>query len=279
MPDSAFSGLSSGHAARCSRCARRATRRGLCHAHYEQYRTRQHAYGRWESVYVDAASVRRHVRALLDAGLSLRRIHDLAIVDRKTLHWLMVGRPERGTGPSRSIRADTARRLLQVTVPTRADQAVAPGTAVSAVGTTRRLQALVALGHSQAYLCQRLGIRPANAAPLFSGDRSAVRAQTARNVAALFDELQMVQGRDEAGRRRATQLGWAPPLASDENRIDDAAVPPTPAHSGGFALTRPTPNCANWATATTRSPHGSVSPRTHCSVSWPGTDWARWRHD
>jgi hypothetical protein len=37
---------------------------------------------------------------------------------------------------------------------------------VRAIGTTRRLQALVTIGHSQAYLCERLLIPPKSRSPI-----------------------------------------------------------------------------------------------------------------
>jgi hypothetical protein len=100
------------------------------------------------------------------------------------------------------------------------------GKRVAAVGTTRRLQALVAIGYSQARICERLQILPSNASLLFCGGQARVCAATARKVAALFAELRLVAGPDPRARRRAARRGWQPPSAWDTERIDDPASRP-----------------------------------------------------
>jgi WhiB family transcriptional regulator, redox-sensing transcriptional regulator len=97
---------------------------------------------------------------------------------------------------------------------------------VRAIGTTRRLQALVTIGHSQAYLCERLLIPPKSASRLFCGGRTLVQAATARRVVSLFAELQSMPGPDDRSRRRAARRGWQPPLAWDTDSIDDPAASP-----------------------------------------------------
>jgi hypothetical protein len=42
----------------------------------------------------------------------------------------------------------------------------------------------------------------------------------------LFNELQLTPGSCERARRRAKKLGWAPPLAWDEDAIDDPDARP-----------------------------------------------------
>jgi hypothetical protein len=100
------------------------------------------------------------------------------------------------------------------------------GNKVCAVGTARRLQALVAMGYSLTYLCERLQITSKNASPLFRGDQSLVLATTARKVVSLFAELQSVPGPDDRSRRHAARRGWHPPPAWDINSIDDPAASP-----------------------------------------------------
>src|SRR2546425_16892 len=58
---------------------------------------------------------------------------------------------------------------------------------VDATGPHRRLQALVAIGWSQAKLGARLGMTPANFAAMMR--RGQVTASTARAAAAVYDEL------------------------------------------------------------------------------------------
>lgn len=157
----------------CSKCGRpkRPLRRGMCGACYERYRTRQQAYGRWESTYTDAAPVRAHVEALIAAGVGKRRIAQLAGVGRNSLQYITIGRPERGYGASARIQTRIAERILAVPIPdiTEKHRALAGGDLVPAVGTVRRLRALVAIGYSQCDLADRLGIERSN-----STDRKSV---------------------------------------------------------------------------------------------------------
>ena len=80
-------------------CHQAATRRGMCNTHYEQHRTRQQAYGRWESTYIDAEPARQHVQTLRATGMGTRRIAELAETPRQTIANLVNGRPDRGTPP------------------------------------------------------------------------------------------------------------------------------------------------------------------------------------
>lgn len=216
----------------CSKgCGRRAQRRGWCASHYNQQRDRLIAYGRWESVYTDAAPARAHVLQLRAAGMGSRRISELSSVNRSQIETLLNGRPERGTGPSRKVHRDLAAKLLAVPVPEAPHRGVAARARIPAVGTTRRLQALVAFGWSQSYLCARLGITDSNGTCLFTGKRTSVTAATARKVEALFAELQLTPGTNQRARTRGLRRGWAPPLAWDDDTIDDpAAVPDSGEH-------------------------------------------------
>ncbi|AVI03694.1 helix-turn-helix DNA binding protein [Gordonia phage Confidence] len=214
-------------------CDKPARTRGKCPACYERDRTRQKAYGRWESQHVDAQPVRKHVHALREAGISNKRLRELTGVSTNTIQVLMTGRPERGHGPSKKVLRRTADRILSVPVPEIAFAVASPGRAVPALGTTRRLQALVANGYSQRDLCRRLGWAwDTNATDLFLGRAQQVTAGRARAVAALFVELQMVPGTDVRARNRARAKGWLLPLDWDEDTIDDPNhTPHTPARA------------------------------------------------
>ncbi len=206
-------------------CVRPATRRGMCHAHYEQHRTRQRAYGRWESLLVDAEPARLHTKTLLATGIGTRRIAELAGTSRNHITTLVNGRS--GRGPSRTMKRDTAERILAIPVPDVTHRVAAGHTVVPAVGTTRRLQALVAIGWTQSYLAHRIGWTPSNAARLFNPSRATqVQARTARRVEVLFGELQLTPGPSDRARRHARRKGWVPPLAWDEVQIDDPVARP-----------------------------------------------------
>jgi transcriptional regulator with XRE-family HTH domain len=176
---------------------------------------------------VDADPVRIHLKDLQAAGLGLRRIADLSGVSRKQLHWILYGRKERGTPPSRQILGTNAEAILAVPVPELIHQVASDSALVPAYGTTRRLQALVALGYTQHDLAARLGLLDTNLARLVYGPpvvkrgrRKRITAKMARKVEALYAELSETPGPSRRSLNRAKALGWLPPIAWDEDVID-----------------------------------------------------------
>jgi hypothetical protein len=195
---------------------------------YENNRTRQIAYGRWQP-YVNAEPVRAYARALMEFGIGSRRLAGLAGVPTGVMSKLIYGGP--GTRPpSRRVRPATAAKILAVKPSL---ELLGATVSVDATGTARRLQALVALGWSQAKLAAALGVGPPN---LFKTMNSpAVYAETARKVRALYDELwdqppPESTHRDKIAASRARNVartkGWLPPMAWDDNEIDDPTVRP-----------------------------------------------------
>lgn len=215
----------------CERCRRDYTplRRGYCN---RCDASRRHMIG-YQSSFVDAEPVRLHVKHLNAAGVGNRRICELTGLQRSVLASLINGKARKGhkEPPSRQVSRRTAEKILAVEIPdtTTLLRVVAGGERVPGIGTARRLRALVAIGYTQSYLADRIGWRETNLPTLL--DDSPVSAATARKVAALFNELQMTPGPSDRSRRRAQRHGWAPPLAWDEDSIDDpAAQPVTSAH-------------------------------------------------
>lgn len=99
---------------------------------------------------------------------------------------------------------------------------------VASIGVTRRLRALVAIGYSMAYLSRELHISSSYISRLATGHRSRVNPDTAAKVGALYDRLSMVPGPSQAARTKAIRMGWAPPLAWDDDEIDDWLAAPHP---------------------------------------------------
>jgi transcriptional regulator with XRE-family HTH domain len=96
-------------------------------------------------------------------------------------------------------------------------------------GTVRRLQALCAIGWTQGELGERLGITSSRVSNIIRLTRTGVWIHTAEAVAALYDELSMTvpTGRDSNyARTYAASKGWAPPLAWDDEAIDDPDARP-----------------------------------------------------
>lgn len=98
---------------------------------------------------------------------------------------------------------------------------------VDATGTKRRLQALAALGWSWTLLGGKLGMSGAGVG-FTALHRGVVYPETKEKIKALYDEMSMlpavvVVGHDkiERNKRMARRKGWLPPLAWDDEMIDD----------------------------------------------------------
>lgn len=94
---------------------------------------------------------------------------------------------------------------------------------VPAVGTSRRLQALAAIGWSASEVASRVGTHPQLLLKIRAGEYGRVRLSTARRVAAVYELLSMRPRSDRVGnivRNRAARYGWVPPLAWDDVDAD-----------------------------------------------------------
>jgi len=92
---------------------------------------------------------------------------------------------------------------------------------VDATGTIRRLRALAAMGWPMKQLAAMSGVAMPTISYLMHHRRATVYSRTAAKVAALYDELSMKEGNSQRSRLRARRHGWAPPLAWDDETIDD----------------------------------------------------------
>lgn len=212
----------------CSKdnCPNPSRTRGMCHSCYMRWHSRETAYGRFESRYVDAVPAREHVLRLRDQGMSLRAISIAADVSYCAVRALLNGRKARGSGPSKEVGRVVAEKLLAVTVPPPGTvvPAVRGGDTVDATGTVRRLRALVAFGYDQAELCERLGWPTGTVHRIVTGRSELVTARSHRETAALFAELQLVPGTSGRARAKGERSRWALPLQWDEETIDDPAA-------------------------------------------------------
>lgn len=191
---------------------------------YNRRRTMRRTAGTWQP-YVDAGPVREHVLALRASGIGRRRLEELSGVPEQTIFQLIGGRP--GRGPSKKVRAETARKLLSVRCAEPADHMP-----VDATGFLRRMRALIALGFPGSFLARRFGMTTANFWSRL--ERSQVLAVTARRGRELYDELwnqdPLKLGVSLSARNRARNFalsrGWPGPLAWDDESIDDPKARP-----------------------------------------------------
>lgn len=211
-------------ACRCTPCAR-------ANADYEQQRTRRNAYGR--SNLTDAAPVRAHVEQLGEAGIGLKTLAARSGVSHGALWKLMYGktRPDGTRTPSQRIRKDTAAAILAVKPDL---DTLADGARIDGTGTRRRIQALMACGWSVPRIVAEAGV--ADRQPVDHAlNHEKVLAATAKAIADAYDRLwdTAPSERDQReriaaarARNRALAAGWAPPLAWDDDAIDDPQATP-----------------------------------------------------
>jgi hypothetical protein len=91
-------------------------------------------------------------------------------------------------------------------------------------GTTRRLQALVAIGWDTEHLASQLGWTPNCLTAVLNGSNPP--NGTHHPVATLYDRLSMTPGPNPDARTHAQQHGWAPPLAWDDDDLDNPTGTP-----------------------------------------------------
>jgi len=202
-------------------------------------RRRQLMYGRdWLT---DAAPVREHILELGHQGMGWKTVAAAAGISASTVNNVLYGRyrndPTRPDHRPAALRVNrtAAAKLLSVRLE------LAEHTPVDATGTLRRLRALVTLGWSISELGRRLDKTPSNMHTMIWSPQ--VLEVTRRRVAALYDELwdappvtTTKEQRQSASRARnyAAAHRWAPPLAWDDDTIDDPDAAPE-----GMSAVRP----------------------------------------
>jgi hypothetical protein len=103
------------------------------------------------------------------------------------------------------------------------------GLLVPRCSVTRRLEALHAVGWSETAIAARLGVTKQAVNDLRTHPGQHVTVETAADIAAVYDELwnQQATGRTvNRTRNWAAGKGFAPPLAWDDDRIDDPSASP-----------------------------------------------------
>lgn len=106
-----------------------------------------------------------------------------------------------------------------------------PPALIPAVGTTRRLQALVAIGYCWTHLANRLGVSTKCVRIWGLHPEARVTRGTHHRVRALFTALSDSPGPSRYARTVAARYGFAVPAAWDDGAIDDPNWTPAPLDS------------------------------------------------
>lgn len=160
--------------------------------------------------YVPARPVMEHILHLSACGVGYRRLAELTGVHDRTIRRWRYGE------------TDVVSKALAVRVLAVQPDAAAPRW-LEATGTRRRIQALAAIGWPVTEMAPRVGWRISNFSQLLR--RSGVQRATARKVETLYDELSMLVPEESLSvvraRARARRDMWFPPLAWDDEKLDD----------------------------------------------------------
>lgn len=158
---------------------------------------------------VEPSRVIAHIEWLRTQGVGCVEIAKAAGVRKETV--LAVSRRIRGVRPS------TAERIL----------AVRPlSFRVGITGSQRRLRALAALGWSGDEMAQRGGLDARLIRSVMNAEHDQMYRHHADAIARLYDTLSMALGPSAEARRRAAVKGWPPPLAWDDDTLDDPDAQP-----------------------------------------------------
>lgn len=178
---------------------------------YNRRRRQAIAAGTWLPA-VPADVVLGHINHLRDSGVTVVAIARAARVNIGTLHKLTYGRAKTVTGP-------IAAALLAV----HPAPALKAGQ-VPAIGTVRRIRALVAHGYALADIGHRVDKQVQRIWALAHKRHDSVSEDTHRLFSDLYDQLALISGPSVRARNQGRRLGWPPPAAW--HNIDDPDAHP-----------------------------------------------------
>ena len=164
--------------------------------------------------YVDAEPTRARLAELAAAHVPIRALARAAALSDTGVKAIL-------DGSRTHVQQLTAARVAKTSL--RGIYAEQHSGHVPRAGAVRRVQALMAMGWSHQEL-DRAGVP--NTARLLTGTGNLVTIQRWREISELYDRLSMTPGPSPQTRGWAKTLGYAPPLAWDEDTIDDPRAQP-----------------------------------------------------
>lgn len=158
--------------------------------------------------------VREHIAELRAAGMTTRAIAEAGgFYSLHKLHDII--RSER-------VLRRTEARILAINY----SDAKRPSDLVDVTGTQRRLRALATQGWSPTDLGRRAGLNPKVLRAVRAAATPRILAGTRDAVVTLYDELWDQRGPSTRTSAYAARAGWPPPLAWDDDTIDDPDATP-----------------------------------------------------
>ncbi|MFF9287571.1 helix-turn-helix domain-containing protein [Streptomyces griseosporeus] len=162
---------------------------------------------------IPAAPAAEHAKKLLERGLTVTQVAREAGLEPSTIRRLVNGQKE--------MLAANAAKVLAVPLDVRVSSGDVP-----ALGATRRIRALYALGHFNWRIAQEAGVSRDTISALAAGLWPTIKVSADDGIRAAYDRLCMKTGTSAKTRILAQRRGWAPPLAWEEEAIDDPSAVP-----------------------------------------------------
>lgn len=181
---------------------------------------RDRAHGRRR--YVSATDTRAKLQEFVDADVPVRAIARASGLSDTAVAHIIAGRHEQ-------VQRQTAARIASLTLN---DVYARASGSVPSVGAVRRVQALMALGWPKADL-EAEGVPSGQ---LVTRSRDLISVEGWRQVRDVYDRLSMTLGPSHAARDRAGARGYFPPLAWDDETIDDPRATPQRGDPGEASL-------------------------------------------
>lgn len=172
--------------------------------------------------YVDAGPTRDKLRRFVDANVPYRAISRASGLSDTAVGNIVDGR-------NTHVQRATAERVDALTLSAIYERA--HGT-VPSIGVQRRVRALMALGWPK----QDLEAAGIPSAQLVTRPRSQVSVEGWRQVREVYEELSMTLGPSELTRSRAIARGYPPPLAWDDDTLDDPQATPHQGTTSGVDI-------------------------------------------
>lgn len=163
--------------------------------------------------YRDATTARVHVAALRELGWTFEQIAETAGVSAWVPHKV-------ATGVTRRLLPESERALMAVPLQHRDSHR-----GIDSTGTRRRVQALAWMGWPCSTVAVQAGTTAASLRTLILPGRN-ISYALARRVSDVYDQLSLTPGPSKVAAGKARQLGFAPPMAWDDDRIDNRRARP-----------------------------------------------------
>lgn len=187
---------------------------------YDKRRRYLNATGR--SLMVDTAPVAAHLRHLFEADAGWSQLAAATGCSSSTLHAILTGRIT-------ECRRATANKVLAV----QAGDAIPHGRMLPAIGSIRRLHALLAVGHRCLDISAASGVEHSMISDLVNERLTTIKRHVAERISLGYRKLSDSTGTSARSKNRALRHAWAPPGAWDDDTIDDpAAAPEWTGHCG-----------------------------------------------